>query len=401
MGVKSGHLFVDVIKFGRYNKQARKFVIYVDGENIRYRGMISSNLSTHNAEEAIAVTSFEYLKNAVRKIELLLGRICEDVIVYMDGKRVANKTANRAVFKYDAAMIREIFKGICGEHGYTVIDLRHGESELQMYLQRNREMDVNVFLTNDTDMIPICYDHIPFISWTDDEYQRGMGDNESGILDFNSSYKVVDSCLWVNCGTKGIVAIGLDNVRQKLRFNLTVFRVFIALCGTDFTESMFTESMITTILGMSDQDVAYVNSLTDDPVTEIVIHQIVSALLLHSLRFGARIKPLGKKLNDLNASFENVAKAVSMYMDYVSSGSMVNDEIPRPNMSTMMRKYIYVMKGQTDLGNLEKKRLTAWANVATFAEIRHEVTKHFIRTGLKRNISESNQSQEKMKFVKP
>lgn len=389
MGVKCGHLFVDLIKFGKYNKDAKKFVIYVDGENIRYRGMISSNLTTHNVEEAIALTSFEYLKNCVRKIELLLGKLSEDVIVYMDGKRVSNKTANRAVFKYDATLIREIFKGICAKHGYSVIDLRHGESELQMYLQRKKDMDLNVFLTNDTDMIPICYNHMPTISWTDDDINCAIDVNESGITNFNSSYRIVDSCLWINCGTKEIIAVGMDNVKQKLRFNVTVFRILIAACGTDFTESLLTESMVTSILQMSDSEVEFINNLTHNATTlDSCIHEVLCCFLLHALRFGATIKREGKKSkNDLNVSIDNMKKSVSMYIDYVTSGSMTSDEIPRQNMSVIMRKYLHAMKGEYDLNNLEKKALMKWSNEIKFEDAISNMRNHISPSrGFKRNV---------------
>lgn len=140
------------------------YFIYVDGELIRHKGMIAQNLVQTHPEEAIAHTSFKYLNNLVSSVERHLKRSPKQVIVYLDGKRVRNKITNRPEFSYDSGLIRNVFKLLCVEVGFVIKELEYGESELMMYLERDRNSELNVFVTADTDMLSILYDHRPTLA---------------------------------------------------------------------------------------------------------------------------------------------------------------------------------------------------------------------------------------------
>lgn len=382
MGIKNGAPdIIAVIRHGVFNKNAKNYKIIVDGELMRYKGMIEANLCKHNAEEAIAATSFDYMKNIILQLELFIGKRAQDVIVFMDGSRVFNKESGRGDFKFDANLIRRLFKSICFQYGYTVNELIHGESELQMYLQRDKTIELNVFLTNDSDMISICYGHVPTLEYIDDggdsvedlepadeaakvlgvtEFQNLKAIDGSStaheIVDGNRIYnlqkvKVTDSCLWINSG-KTITAIGFDFIETRIHFGVLAFRTFVAFCGTDFTGNLLTDSMISAVLLADKEDIAFVNTLVD-------INDIAGCLLVLGLRSKGTIKRFDAKAKNDVFSADDISTSTEMYLNYIASGKMANVEIARPNMGLACRHYLYALRGQ-DLC-FAKAPLIAWA----------------------------------------
>lgn len=392
MGIKNGApSIVQIFRNGLFNTRADNYKIIVDGELMRYKGMIENNLKKHNAEEAIAASSFDYMKNIIRQIELFIGKKSKDVVVFMDGCRVFNKESGRADFHFDAGLIRHIFKNLCWEYGYTVNELDHGESELQMYLQRDRTMNLNIFLTNDSDMISICYGHKPIIKYINSEdktaskelsYEtiqsiietnrfNSTSNTTHPIINQNHIYKldninILDSCLWLNNG-KELTAVGFDFIEDRMKFNKFIFRVFIALCGTDFTVSLLTDSMISGILLSEKEDIDYLNTLTD-------VNDIACGLLMLGVRAGGTIKRLDDKSKLQTFSAADVEKAVKMYIDYIDTGKMENVTIPRPCMSLVCRHYLYAMKGQDSC--FVKNALTQWAKTTSISEAISQMHKY-------------------------
>lgn len=374
MGIKNGSTIINFVQRGLYNKNPKTYNILVDGELMRYKGMNDDNITKHNTEEAIAATSYDYLRRTIKTIELWIGRKTDSVIVYMDGARVLNKVTNRADFDYDAALIRTVFKMLCREHGYTVIELDYGESELQMYLNRNKSNDLNILLTNDSDILSICYDHRPTITANNDENQtcfdpkrdsiaqssslsslNDTKNNVDSILDSNLIYpshvKVTDSCVWINTDKKNLTAIGFDYIAEYLGYKPFAFRTFVALCGTDFTDNLFTKTTMCGILSATDEDKEFINSLTD-------VNEIAAALQMVGLRGNGRIKNLNANNTDqFNA--DDIKKCILMYIEYITTGHMPNERMPRMNMSIVCRQYLYAMKNQND--NFVHGTLVTWA----------------------------------------
>lgn len=361
MGILNGSRIMINFKTGLYKFDPENYNIYVDGELIRYKGMIEENLSKHDAEEAIALASFQYLTRLIKSIELLLKRRANQVTVYLDGSRVTNKVVNRPEFKFDAGLIRRIFAIFCTENNMKIINLNHGESELQMYLKRDKNIDLNVFVTNDSDMLSICYGHTSTIDGVVceniEKYTiEKIVDNLRccAIEDDNFRYlpglHVKDSCLWINCGKK-IVAYGFDNTKINISYKPHIFRTFVALCGTDFTPSMLTETLINGVMKACKKDIEYINCLDD-------INEIAACLLVIGIKGGGTIK---RKEDYSKATFNytEIPTMVNMYIDYISTGRMSEDLIPRPQMSYACRHYLYAMKGQDD--NFTKKALYIWS----------------------------------------
>lgn len=369
MGILNGSVIVDYFLRGRYNaRRPARYNVYVDGELMRYKGMVTENLSRHDAEEAIAHTSITCLMRILSTIEQYLGGKPESVFVYMDGARVTNKVVNRPEFKFDASLIRQTFATFCRDFGMHIRQLDYGESELQMYLQRDTETNLNVFVTDDSDMMAICYGHRPSsipLRSADHLEPCCRRDDRSHIEidDANFMYKceeeIRDSCLWIRCRRR-LLAIGLDDCHESIGYSPFVFRTFAALCGTDFTPPLFTESMIRGIMSADSCDREFVNTLGQK------VNSIVGALIVMGLRNLGTIKR--KEQNDeLPCDFEAIETLVGMYVDYVTTGVMSSDPIPRPCMSHACRQYIYLMKNRMDRV-YTKSALRVWAANITLAE---------------------------------
>lgn len=385
MGIRGAPNILTCFKRGLYHKHAKSYAISVDGELMRYKGMIESNCCKHNAEEAIAASSVDYLRNKINNIEKLIGRRAEYIIVYMDGIRVNNKVTNRPDFAFDATLIRTVFKALCLERGYRIHELEHGESELQMYLRRDQALELNVFLTNDSDMLSICYGHKPKITQDLDgskytfDFTKDFMQQPNYTLDvatdgiFDGSYiypgmvKVLDSCVWINSGRAAVTAIGFDGCEERLCYNQKVFRCFVAFCGTDFTSSLLTDSMINGVMSAEHEDRKYINTLEN-------INEIGASILLLGIRSGGSIK----RATSANASNQfcanSIAKSVCMYIDYISSGVMSIDKIPHQNMSVVCREYLYAMKNQDD--TFVKKALVMWAQNTKLPEAIENLRKY-------------------------
>lgn len=366
MGILNGSVIVDYFLRGRYNaRRPIRYNVYVDGELMRYKGMITENLSRHDAEEAIAHTSINHLMRILSTIEQRFGGKPESIFVYMDGARVTNKVVNRPEFKFDASLIRRTFATFCRDFGMHIRQLDYGESELQMYLQRDIEANLNVFVTDDSDMMSICYGHrpSPLSSLTDAVELCVPNDTTEGIEDANFTYKsrndeeeIRDSCLWIRCRRR-LLAIGLDDCQDSIGYSPFVFRTFAALCGTDFTPPLFTESMIRGVMSADSRDREFVNSLGTK------VNSIVGALIVVAVRNMGTIKRK-EQSDDVPCDYDAIERLVSMYVDYVTTGVMSSDPIPRPCMSHACRQYIYLMKNRMDRV-YTKTALRSWAtNIA-------------------------------------
>jgi hypothetical protein len=396
MGIKNRNGIMDKIGgIGTYHKKAPNYTIYVDGELIRYKGMVSVNLSKHCCEEPIAATSFEFLKNTLQKIQLkMLNKQWDSVVVYMDGARVQNKVYRaHPELNFDASLVRKLFKEMCiHTGGYEVIELQYGESELQMYLQRDKLNPLNIFVTSDSDMISICYDHkvkifpidkpqeeilnelenndesncIPIADIVDFTVKENVLNyfDKKGIYDYNDyydtrRYNVYDSCAWYHCGSNQTKIIGFDTVCAKLQYEPHVFRTFLANCGTDFTEHLFTNSMIDGILsGVTYDERKYINKLDNSC-------EISAALLFLAIRGKGVI--LRNKNNGKPFDLHGFKKSIDMYKEYIKTGKMCKDIIPHPNLPLLCRHFIYAMKAGND-ETFVQKALQQWSKRISLEE---------------------------------
>lgn len=291
MGIENGaNEIISLFEKGLYAKRPTRYEISIDGELVLYKGMTQENLSRRNAEEHIAVDSYNYLVNMCLKIERMIlqqqqqqqpRRITPQhrIVVYMDSvsERVMNKKIrSHQLASLDSHLMRNLFITMCERNGHIFVEQlgKGGESELQMYLLRDQTCPLNIFVTNDSDFISIAYNHQPKTAkplMLRDILPIEATDASGEILDSNNSYedcsKIVDSCLWIKCcGSKSAMrAYGLDYNVRLVDFSTSTFRLLVALCGTDFTTNILTTSMIRNI-------VSYIRRTTSDVATNRLLY---------------------------------------------------------------------------------------------------------------------------------
>nr|WOJ45343.1 polh/gran [Apis mellifera nudivirus] len=391
------------IPAGLYVRTPKSYNIYVDGELIRYKGMVTENLTKTDAELAIARTSFLYLRKLLESVEMHLHKRSSRTIVYMDGARVANKVADRPEFMFDASLIRSTFSAYCLDNGIEMRHLEYGESELQMYLMRDTMAELNVFITADSDALAIMYHHRA-VENKEAESEQGEELNRLSetiatvtttnaniieadrIVDRNMNYKeaerVRDSCLWISCASSGIVAYGMDGLRDRLGYAPFAFRVFLALCGTDFTPQLYTDSMIAGIMTATRSDREFINMLTD-------VNELAALFLLLGLRGNGTIKRKeAYNFEHLDSSeligwIDNLDRLVRNYITYTESGRMNPDPIAKPKMSILCRYYLFSMRNGVDI--YVRKNIQIWAKDESLenalANFRKMIKKERMRMG--------------------
>lgn len=363
MGLRNGaRAIIEKMQNGLYNRLAPEYTIYVDGELMRYKGMIDTNLGCHNACEEIANTSVTYMMGMVHTIEDIMSPFKpNEIVVYMDAtERVKNKIVRtESRMQHDVALIRGFFIKICQlQPGVRVKCLERGESELQMYLQRKRENHLNIFLTSDSDMIAILYGHVPVGCDHDLSKCRPDDDTNYNISNKNKIYSdppndLRDSCLWVNCSYK-TVAIGCDFSAKRLRLQRLQFLTFIAMCGTDFTTNMITETIIKAILNADDTDIALINE-------QDTLRDIVTAIMYTGVKNGGKLKP--KRRLECSRSLNDYLINVQYYIDYIESGIMTEYDFVDVDGSMACRE-IFVGMGYE--GTFRKAELMQWCQNYNF-----------------------------------
>lgn len=319
MGIGGGTQIVELLPRGLYNGQKLKVLnLYVDGEFIRFKGHFESNLTSRCPEEAIAQSSYSYLKKRILMLVNYFGKTFTNTYIFMDGKRVQNKIERVYHSGVNDYEIRTYFKRLCSENKYTVVQLEDGESELHMYLKRDRHSCLNVFLTRDSDMLSILYAHKPTIVQKQDTALECLNFNTfehdkstSEIEDQNDYYNsgdwlITDSCVWALCDMQKTILgvssnvpfkmIGFDFAEELFGYNALVWRIYCILCGTDFTPPLFTSTTRKIVMqNMRNEELEFLNKITkninDRPTTDQfskdTIMKIIVTLLIVAKRCGS------------------------------------------------------------------------------------------------------------------
>lgn len=368
MGLKFGaHKILEKLKFGLYNRAVEHYTIYVDGELMRYKGVIASNTPSQITCESVANTSFDYMMGLVRNVEFMLPTTAKrSIIVFMDDSRSQSSS--------DRDLVRNLFTSKCLLNNINIHVMQSDESDLQMYLHRNRDNDLNVFITSDTDMIPLLYSHVPIIKqklsgepvdYSDltfrNDYDCGQRICNNNRIYTSRSVSIKDSCLWINCGYR-LIAIGCDFSTRRLHYDTRIFPVFVGMCGTNLTGSMLTETLVQGVLRADIEDIAYINSLSE-------LGSIVAALLFVGLKNGGTLRPLNKHQDDpepQSSRLEDYMHNLKVYLSYIERGAAPDDELVRVNVPVLCRKLLSLM-GYT-ANTYRKAMLHTWANLLDMDE---------------------------------
>ena len=164
------------------------------------------------------------------------------VILWFDGRAPLEKTSTqlkRAARRssYDAAAVKSKLFEYFTNSSLTVdgvilktncIQLERGEAECEMYVQRNRDAN-SILYTKDTDIYSIAYKHVP----------ESKKDN-------------VFVCVDISSKTQNGLEIYDMSKFQYPHISRNIFRLCMALRGTDYTESVFTPTMLAAIFNSPD-----------------------------------------------------------------------------------------------------------------------------------------------------
>lgn len=373
MGILNGSKkILEKLENGLYNRDITKYSIYIDGDLLIHKGVFEDVLRNNNdPDREVATASYKYVEKLLDHIESDLLIRANEKIVFLDSIiRVKNKRERVHTDLFDKRNTCEIFKNICLENGIKVTELEYGEAEIQMYLKRDQTNSLNIFLTADSDMIPILYNHKPKVfnretniiqkyktfKYRPDENFRNFFFKSKNKIYTNQDNVILDSCLWVNC-RKIISVIGCDYNRKRLKFNNLSFLVFCGMCGTDFTEGILTETMIDGILyHTKENDFKIINKQTD-------IICIVAGILILAAKKKGIIKRLRKPqkykpLDNLSVKIEDYIENLQYYIEYIKTGIMTDKTFNKVNIPVICREFFYLsgFRGRF----FKRKQLMEW-----------------------------------------
>lgn len=368
MGISNGSIFYELFQRGLYKKKPKTVRIHFDGENMWYKGQISAALTSTNPESQIAMFAENFVLNLKLDIENLLHLSHipnKDVFIWMDGERSIYKETRHYDFKFNKDVARSEFKERLKNQGFQINQLISGESELIMYHDRNIGNDLtelNVFVTNDSDMFSICYNHYPKIK---NEFDVEILDFDFSKLeefnsieecihisqrlnDLNSNYssnlKVYDSCVWVSTNSGNIRVIGMDGVQERIKLKPKVFNVLTVMCGNDyFRQSMLSKSCLNCIMNflkncqiekLYSKELEFINSLNDP------IDICVAFLYISVKKKGTLVRKI-KEFESVDLILVNFL--FYRYYDYIHSKSMYFFSLGGIKASNITHFFLLVM----------------------------------------------------------
>lgn len=407
MGILAGSDIAKIFEYGIFHQNPKSYNINVDGEGIIHKGRFLSNLIAHDPELAIAQSAFQYMHNLINRVKCIFGvKNLKDVIIHMDGpKRFKNKTTKRAGIKEDINNIRNYFKNMSMNAKYSVKEYKDScEAELMMYLERQRDVNLNIYLTLDSDMMSIMYGHRPIIqnitnNDTDAkiEFERQIVDlckkpnlsqsNAHSVKNLNHSYtidlfknetieyEIFDSCVWL----RNIKSIDCHEEYKSIFYSFDykdlifdikplIMRAFLHLCGNDYVEPFLTNTMIEKILMLKNDEYTTIrreiNKLTK-------YDEIALSLLWFAFRLGCHPKRITDSIYGSHFSSVRFCKAFTEYNEYINTGNMIYQEYRDHNEESkrLMSYHFTILYIARDFNrNMTKEHLCNWAKRTTLDE---------------------------------
>lgn len=391
MGI-THHDFVENFS-GLYKQNPQMININIDGEYLWWKGVNSENLSISNSEDRIAKTSYDYLLKLINMIRKQFGCVIYEIIIYMDGARVNNKEHryNAATLKFDITSARKNFIQLCRQiNNCKIVQLDIGEAELQMYKNRNVNIELNVFVTADTDMLSICYGHKSTISekllelkgeiTLSQSNRNGLANTENIDLpmllsetktrtvtpmfddnfNYSEKYNVVDSCVWLRIAKWKLHLIGFDFSERIHKFKVNVFRVFLGMCGNDFIKPIITNTMSLTFLSSTDRERENLNIIEDHNLFDIITGVLYTICKSNILNVIGKKDPVPFKLPSgfrgrKNLKKDSIVEHFKMYLDYIDAGFMSNVELNRKFNNSLVANHTF----QAMIPENKNKKLTS------------------------------------------
>lgn len=309
---------------GIYNRSSGTYCLNIDGDfiyNMARSELVEQEKSKKtqslndeffkpylNAEAKISSRAHTYIHHIIENLGKLLGRVPDHVVIFLC-----------------AGLSR--FRESCRTCFFDIISIHPYMSSTQMYVQRNQNYNLNVFLTHDADILVRAYSHEAFIMDNlDFRIEGGLYShpslNADGFSDINVSYNhtdgisVRDSCVWL-CPKimDRLCLISFDSIRVQAGFFPRQFRILAALCGNDYIEGLLSDSMLLGIMNICISDRVIINGLSN-------IIEIVTAFIYLGIKYnGIPKKPknpiIFKYSGKEFAYFEN---SIRNYLRFIDTG---------------------------------------------------------------------------------
>lgn len=183
--------------------------VVVDGTLVLFKGL-ADRTQAHD-EFNISRDAKQYLDSIIRSFNFRIG----SVKVYIDGisPTMKTRTSKNRIRVFDVKKATGYFVDLCKTSGMEVIELMYGESEMQMLLERDPNTPT-VAITNDSDVYTLCYGK----KWKHPVY-------------LHNRYNFIN-----------LTSFSIEDMHRN------IFVSLILLTGTDYTQSLFTESMSLAII---------------------------------------------------------------------------------------------------------------------------------------------------------
>lgn len=369
---------------------------------VLHSARVTSALQSRDVNQSVATIAAENFFNIINVCGRELSVYPRAVYIYFDGVAPKGKLATQQLrLAYNAPegdlcmqtvedLVTLRINKTQKQYSITIVKLATGESELSMYALRDQNVNTNVFITTDTDIFNILYNHTPVIpegytpthaleledSETDTETlppQANFAFNsypqqftraiKHSYTSYNPTVTIKDSALLLMRSKDAYTFYSLDNAYKSFWMSPLVFRVFCGMCGSDYTTSVLTKSMCENVVKFEDHAIIKkINALED------VMSITISLLLVSTLsKFTG---PMRSALPDVSYQlFIQYVRDLNLFGVYCSgkNNDAVNYHIHKfcPNKMFMYMLQLCFAEHIKTCGTTTKKRPLCTATLNT------------------------------------
>lgn len=296
----------------------KQYKINVDGSNLMFKGLSDNETDI----ERIAQKSFIFLQTLIGDIMDILESQCKPSIdIYFDqGNRNPSKADRRPTEIMDEMIqVKHLLIMKCNNAGYNTPAI-NGEAELYMYLKRDIKQNLNIFVTGDTDIYPITYNHtveLPENTTEFDDICQSTERSKVLALAYKNGDIIFDSAVVYLWGKENIL-FSVDNCAKHISMSPNCFHILCGLGGTDYTQPVLTKTMVMIILSNINQ--------FEEPKLNTWLDYILT-LLIYAIKNGASLKPKPSAyVVDENINIKDCLKIYDAYIKYIKTGEQYSIE---------------------------------------------------------------------------
>lgn len=306
MGIKNFQILSKAGNYGAVPKNINVVGIYLDAEFLHFKGRVYEALNHPTPELEIAIVAHKYTIRLLAQLKSMFKDAEYTIYAYFDGTRNMQKGARSQPDLVCRPEIVKFYKKMLSDDGIKIVQLDVGESELLMYLNRDVTNDLNIFVSGDSDMYSILYNHQPTNPSTKTHKETFESTLGKVTIDVYDDDGVKDSALWVFIH-KDFSIIACDN----MNFNMSTrqFRQFTSLLGTDYTPPILTRTMAQSVI----------QTAMDKPVPEDLTDlEFFIVIIIYGFMYKYSRKPLSIK--SAPGKIGHIITNANSYYKYVTTG---------------------------------------------------------------------------------